>query len=207
MLEKPIYLKINSPKLFIYWTLHCGEFFVFSLIAQAGRPIPLSTPKKGTQMFSFSSTKYGNVVIYLEKTLQLKRLSFQFPQKNLCLLQFIFRIHFSRLNFVSLLKTEIYTIKLGVLAVEGYFLCLHWVGAGSRAFSVYFVKDAIRLAVGWVIWSSRVQHRVTGEWIPGAQVSIIWIRLFVPLSKERDKRMYIVSVLCKRLGYRFLDLY
>lgn len=82
MLEKPIYLKINSPKLFIYWKLPCEEFFVFSLIAQAGRPIPLPTPKKGTQMFSFSSTKYGNVWIYLEKTLHLKRLSFQFPQKN-----------------------------------------------------------------------------------------------------------------------------
>lgn len=62
---------------------------------------------------------------------------------NHCLLQFIFQIHFSRLNFVSLLKIEIYAVKLGVLADEGYFPWLHWVGAGPRAFSVYSVKEAI----------------------------------------------------------------
>ena len=67
MLEKTIYLKINSPN---------EEFIVFSLIPKEGQSIPLPTPKKGTQVFSFSSTKYGNVVIYLEKTLHFLRYSF-----------------------------------------------------------------------------------------------------------------------------------
>ena len=56
---------------------------------------------------------------------------------NYCLLQFIFQIHFSRLNFV------LYLIKLDVLAEKGNFLWLHWVGAGPRSFSVYSVKEAI----------------------------------------------------------------
>lgn len=59
MLEKPIYLKINSPKLFIYWTLPCEEFFVFSLIAQAGRPIPLPTQKKAPRCSLFRQRNTG----------------------------------------------------------------------------------------------------------------------------------------------------
>lgn len=131
MLEKPFYLKINSPNLI--WTLPCAreEFFVFSLIPKEGQSIPFPTPKNDTQIFSFSSTKYGNVVLNLEKnstlpeiqflnfvitdtktiklkspSVHLKRLSFQFPQLNYCLLQFIFQIHFSRLNFVLYLKLK-----------------------------------------------------------------------------------------------------